>query len=193
MKKLNEDNYLALCEDIKKRKEGIRPFIIAIDGRCASGKTTLAKELANKFNASIVHMDDFFLQMHQRTPERYHEPGGNVDRERVEEVLKYLSRGEDAPYQPFDCVNIELGEMRMLPCTDVIIVEGSYSLHPELQKYYHYRIFVTIPYDEQIARIKQRDGLEKIEMFEKKWIPLEEAYLEAFEVDKICEEVFFFF
>ena len=69
--------------------------IVAIDGPASSGKTTLATELAAHYGAAVLHMDDYFLQPHQRTPERYAEPGGNVDRERfLREALLPLSRGE---------------------------------------------------------------------------------------------------
>ena len=37
------------------------PAILAIDGRCASGKSTLGQELAEKWNASLFHMDDFYF------------------------------------------------------------------------------------------------------------------------------------
>ena len=35
--------------------------IIAIEGRCASGKTTLSKRLSEKLGCGVIHMDDFFL------------------------------------------------------------------------------------------------------------------------------------
>ena len=57
-------------------------FIVAIDGRCGSGKTTVAGVLGKRLDAVVFHMDDFYLQKHQRIEERYNEPGGNVDRER---------------------------------------------------------------------------------------------------------------
>jgi len=51
-----------------RRKTGV---LIAIDGPAASGKTTLAERLASRYGAAVLHMDDYFLQPHQRTPERY--------------------------------------------------------------------------------------------------------------------------
>lgn len=67
---------------IKEKLRNKQPLIIAIDGRSASGKTTLAKELNELFLSEVIHMDDFFLQPEQRTEERLSEVGGNVDRER---------------------------------------------------------------------------------------------------------------
>ena len=67
--------------------------VIAMDGRAAAGKTTLAEELAVTLGGAVVHMDDFFLPGELRTPERLAAPGGNVHAERfVEEVLPYLRR-----------------------------------------------------------------------------------------------------
>ena len=51
--------------------------IIAVDGPCTAGKTTLAAALAAEFDCNIFHMDDFFLRPHQRTPERLAETGGD--------------------------------------------------------------------------------------------------------------------
>ena len=59
------------------------PLIIAIDGPCGSGKTTLASHLARELDAQTVHLDDFYLQPFQRTPQRLAQPGGNLDRERL--------------------------------------------------------------------------------------------------------------
>ena len=39
------------------------PFIVAIDGMSASGKTTLGKQLHEHFpDSNLFHMDDFFLR-----------------------------------------------------------------------------------------------------------------------------------
>ena len=80
-----------------------QPVLLAIDGRCGSGNTTLARVLQEKTGAAVVHMDDFFLRPEQRTPERFAEPGGNVDRERVlEEVLLPLKENCPVVYRPYD-------------------------------------------------------------------------------------------
>lgn len=42
-----------------------RPVLIALDGRCGSGKTTLAAQLAEQFPGSAVfHTDDYYLPRH---------------------------------------------------------------------------------------------------------------------------------
>ena len=36
-----------------------RPFLIAIDGMCGSGKTTLARKISEKTGIPCFHLDDF--------------------------------------------------------------------------------------------------------------------------------------
>ena len=63
---------------LQKEKEGLdEPLIVAIDGRCGSGKTTLGEYLEQVFDCNLFRMDDFFLRMEQRTPQRLKETGGN--------------------------------------------------------------------------------------------------------------------
>ena len=45
------------------------PVVLALDGRCGSGKTTMAAALAEQFPDSIVlHTDDFYLPPADRVP-----------------------------------------------------------------------------------------------------------------------------
>lgn len=162
--------------------------ILAIDGRCASGKTTLGKELAAEWNAALFHMDDFYLQPHQRTEERLAEPGGNVDRERfLKEVLMPLRNGMPVSYRRFDCGTFSFEPARIIEPSAVAIVEGSYACHPELRDLYDLRIFMDIDPDEQMRRILKRNGPEAAERFRTRWIPLEEAYFTGCDVRKACE------
>ncbi len=161
--------------------------LTAIDGRCASGKTTLAVQLQKEFGCSVIHMDHFFLRPHQRTPQRYQEPGGNVDRERfLEEILQPLSRGESVQYRPFLCHSQQMGEPIPISTSGLVIVEGSYSCHPELFPFYDLTVFLTLDPEEQIRRILVREGTEKTEVFRRKWIPLEEYYFSSLQVHKRC-------
>ena len=73
------DEILMRINELITQKEQV---IVAIDGNCTAGKTTLAGKLAEIYDCNVLHMDDFFLRAEQRTPERYAEVGGNVDYER---------------------------------------------------------------------------------------------------------------
>lgn len=166
----------------------IRPAIVAIDGRCASGKTTLAMRLKEGLDCNVVSMDDFFLQPHQRTKERLGTPGGNVDYERVlAEVLDPLSKGEQAVYRPYRCHSRKFDGKVVLAPDRLTIVEGSYACHPALWDYYDLRIFLTVEPTEQLRRIARRNGPEGVPVFEQKWIPLEETYFSELSIPEKCD------
>lgn len=165
-------------------------LVVAIDGRCASGKTTLAAALAERLNGLIFHMDDFFLRPEQRTPERLATPGENVDHERFfDEVLRPLRNGRPLTYRPYDChactllapVTIDPSQTRL------ILVEGSYSCHPYLWPFYDLRVFSDISPDLQAERIRARNGAEMAKRFAERWIPLEEAYFTAYDLRNRCD------
>ena len=175
---------------IERSAEKPGPALLAIDGRCASGKSTLAKKLAEEWNAALFHMDDFYLQPHQRTPERLAEPGGNVDRERFfAEVLQPLTEGKAISYRRFDCGTMSFESPQLITPGAIAIVEGSYSCHPLLRDHYDYRIFLGIDPETQQARILRRNGPEAQQRFISRWIPLEESYFSACAVRDHCELV----
>lgn len=165
--------------------------LIAIDGRCASGKTTLSAELKNMIPCNVIHMDHFFLRPEQRTPERLNTPGENVDHERfLTEVLIPLKKGEKVSYRPFDCQTMSFGKKIELDNKKINIIEGSYSCHNALYDYYDLHIFLSVSPEVQMRRIILRDGSEKAKIFESKWIPLEKKYFNTFSIAEKCEYCF---
>ena len=161
--------------------------IVAIDGCCASGKSTLGARLSETLGCPLFHLDDFFLRPEQRTPERFAQPGGNMDRERLAaEILEPLSRGGAVEYRPFDCKTMSLGDPRFSRSARLNIVEGSYSLHPELERYYDLSVFLNISPETQRRRILERNGPEWGQMFFDRWIPLENTYFQATRAAERC-------
>ena len=158
-------------------------ILIAIDGKCASGKTTLGYYLQKEFDANLFHMDDFFLQKEQRTPKRLEETGGNVDYERFrKEVLEPLLAGEAVEYRPFCCSTLQIGEMRKILPKRVNLIEGSYSQHTYFGDIYDIKVFMEIEPEKQLENIRMRNGEEQLEVFKERWIPKEEAYFKAFQI-----------
>jgi uridine kinase len=165
-------------------------MIIAIDGRAAAGKTTAANVLAEQFGASIIHTDDFFLPQELRTAERLATPGGNFHHERfTEEILPFLRSGEAFSYNIFDCESMTISGKREVTKSPIRVVEGAYSCHPSLGEYMDMRIFADITPDEQLRRLEIRNGAEAAKIFAEKWIPLEEAYIEAFQIKEKAQKI----
>ena len=170
---------LAHIDDLLKNRERV---IVAIDGKCTSGKTTLAATLAGLRDCNVFHMDDFFLRPEQRTPQRFAEPGGNVDYERFqEEVLLNLLSGRDFSYRPFDCKTFTLSPPVSVPAKKLNIIEGSYCLHPYFGDPYDLKILLTVSETAQELRILQRPEFLR-ERFRNHWIPMENRYLEHFRI-----------
>lgn len=161
--------------------------VISIDGRCGSGKTKLAELICNHIPGHILHMDDFYLPMEQRKRDWESIPGGNMDFDRfMSEALYPIISGQSIQYRPYSCKEGCFLKPYEIPCDTLTIVEGSYSQHPQLSKYYDLKIFLTCSDEVQINRIKQREG-ERYPSFLQRWIPLEDHYFQTFDIKGTCD------
>lgn len=160
---------------------------LAVEGGSASGKSTLGQLLADVYHCTVFHMDDFFLRPEQRTAERFAEPGGNVDRERVlSEILLPLSRGQDIVYRRFDCATMTLCKPLHVTPTPLTVIEGAYSMHPALSPYYDMSVFLDVSPNLQRRRIEIRNTPPMAQRFFEEWIPLETRYFEHFNIKNHC-------
>ena len=168
----------------KMDTESSFPFVIAIDGMSASGKTTLGHLLHTQFpESNLFHMDDYFLQPHQRTVERLAEIGGNVDYERfMNEIILHLKDKEGIRFRKYNCQTQTLTPETHVPWKPLIIIEGAYSQHPYFKNPYDLQIFCEISEEEQKKRILKRNGLERLELFVNEWIPKENAYFKTYKI-----------
>ena len=156
--------------------------IVAIDGKCTSGKTTLASQLAEIYDCNVFHMDDFFLRPEQRTPERFAEVGGNVDYERFhEEVLLPLKSGKAFSSRPFDCSSFTLAAPVTVAPKKLNVIEGTYSHHPYFGNPYDLKILLTVGEEIQRQRILERPAFLHKRFFEE-WIPMENRYFDGFAI-----------
>ena len=166
----------ALLSEVDKllASSSVRPLIIAIDGKCGSGKTYYGSKLASVLGASVIHCDDFFLPVAMRTDARLAEMGGNIHYERLgallsnikssQAQLKDASNTPSFTYDAYDC-STDSYEQLTLISTDVIIVEGSYSLHPTLRQLYDLKILLNVDNQTQLQRLTQRESEQSINNF----------------------------
>ena len=185
-----------LLQEIKLLLKKKAAPIISIDGRCGSGKTTIAEYIAKEIGAEVVHADDFFLPPYMRSEKRLATPGENIDHERLEkevllpfyEAVKAKEKMQIA-FRPYICSLKALGGEKRINTERPLVVEGSYSQHPSLCRYYDLKVFVDCEADVQIERIRRREGEDKLRDFVGKWIPLEEKYFDFCKVKDIAEIV----
>ena len=159
-----------------------KQIVIAIDGNCTAGKTTLASILEKEYDCNVFHMDDFFLRPQQRTAERYAQPGGNVDYERFrEEVLLPLKSGNGFSYRPFACKTFTLSDAVQITPKQLNIVEGTYCQHPYFGDVYDLKLFLSVAPELQRERVFHRPQHVQ-ERFFTDWIPMEKLYFEFYQI-----------
>ena len=138
-----------------------KPLVLALDGRCGSGKTTLADRLTRQFPASIVlHTDDFYLPPAQRVRGWGKTPCANMDLIRLrDEALRPAYEGQPVLYRAYSCRAGAYQPAQELAAQPLVILEGSYSHHPLLAGYETLRVFVTCSREEQTRRLQAREGV----------------------------------
>jgi uridine kinase len=133
------------------------------------------------FQGEVVHTDDFVIPHALKTPERLAVPGGNCDAERLaKEVVIPFKYGMPVKYRRYSCMKDALLPEQLLPDSRLLILEGSYCNLPAIQKYADVRLFLDAPWETREARLLKRESAASMQQFYDRWIPLENAYFEAY-------------
>ena len=150
---------------------------ICVDGRGASGKTTLAQFLGAALPGwEVVHGDDYF-EPHDDpiTWGDFNEPRFDAD------VLARIRAGDRSiPLCPFDFPNDRVGPERALSIGSGLLVERWFGL--ALDAPWDLRVWVETPAEVCLARGLARDGARVLGdrarlAWETVWQPREERYL----------------
>lgn len=166
---------------LEKMAEHSEGCVVAIDGRAASGKTSLAALLAEATGAGVVHMDDFCCPGAKMQVERLGMPGGNIRYDMfAEDVLPNLRSDKAFSYRSFDCGKVCVGPKVKVARSPYRVVEGSFSQHPYFGDYMDIRVFMDVSIGEQARRVLARDGQVLADAFFRVWIPMEEEYFKFF-------------
>ncbi len=167
-----------------------KPLVMALDGRCGSGKTTLANALAKQFPASLtLHTDDFYLPPARRAHGWEQTPCANMDLARLrDEALRPAYAGQPVQYRAYSCREGAYQLAQQLAAQPLVILEGSYSHHPLLAGYETLRVFLTCSKAEQTRRLQAREG-ERYANFAARWIPLEEGYFAKYRIEETADFV----
>ena len=167
-----------------------RPLVLALDGRCGSGKTTLANGLSAQLpGCTLLRTDDFYLPPARRSPDWAHTPCANMDLTRLrDETLRPAYAGQPVAYRAYSCREGAYLPPAQLPAQPLVILEGSYSHHPLLRPYETLRVFVTCTKAEQTRRLQAREGARYAD-FAARWVPLEEGYFAQYGVAESADFV----
>lgn len=163
------------------------PLVIAIDGRSASGKTTFANEVARSANIPVIHTDDFCRPRDKEGNLNLSEFDGNFDIERFKkQVVKGLKSKNDFEIGIFNCQKGCIDGYANIPKSSCYIIEGAYSLNPNLGEYATLKIFFDTSKEIQIERILKRNGEKALAKFLSVWIPAEERYISHYKISEKC-------
>jgi len=140
---------------------------VGIDGKGASGKTTLATAVVAALpGAVVVHVDDF-ARPSVETWER--------DRF-VEQVLTPLSQGRPARYERWDWGTDASAGWSEVPVGVPVVVEGVSSTDERLGVPWDVTLWVDVPAEVRLTRALARDGEAMREQWVERWMPAEDAY-----------------
>jgi hypothetical protein len=142
---------------------------IGVDGKGATGKTSLAARIAAVLPGSvIVHIDDF-----ARPDLR----GWERDRF-VHQILQPLLAGQPGRYQRWDFDRNMGAEWHIVPVGVPVVVEGVSATDVRLGVPWDFTIWIEVPYKTRLAWILGRDGPAMMDRWLTDWIPSEDAYEE---------------
>lgn len=165
----------------KAAAEG-RPFLVALDGRSGTGKSTLAKRLGEALQASVIIGDDFYSggqlkEWANRTVQ------DKVDycmdwRRMRKEALEPLIEGHNAEWHTFNWnTGVGLSE-ESISCaaTPIIILDGTFSGRQELSDIVNLSILLRMPEEARRQRLDEREGKDFMDKWHAVWAECEDFY-----------------
>jgi uridine kinase len=159
------------------------PVLVALDGRSAAGKSTLAQQVAARTAALVIDGDDFYRGGNDAFW-RARSPAEKVDLvidwRRQRALLTKLRQGEPARWQPYDweADDGRLGAEVQVGPAAVVLLDGAYSARPELADLFALRALLNVPRPVRRERLLRREGEPYRAEWEARWAEAEDLYFE---------------
>ncbi len=166
---MTQTAYLHLMR--RKRQNMSKPIIIGIAGGSASGKTTIASKLYDKFSEEksvlIIRQDDYYKDqsdkpMVERIKTNYDHPFA-FDNDLLIDHINQLKAGKSIEKPTYDFVNHTRSDVtEIVEPSDVLILEGLFVLESEeIRSLCDIKIFVDTDADLRFIRRMLRDVKER--------------------------------
>jgi phosphoglycolate phosphatase len=185
-------NKLALYSHIERKIANLkRPAIIGINGAITSGKTMMSHELDGHLkdrgcSTQLIHMDDFHnkrsVRMKGNSPKCYLDNA--IDTQRFEELITDIKRGPVNKTMTLLDMGTDTYTNNKSYATDidtVVIVEGVLLYCQSLKKFFDFKIYLDVDYNEILRRGKERDvplyGESIIQQYIDLYIPVQKIYV----------------
>jgi len=164
-----------LADTILARKLPARPLRVAIDGRCAAGKTMLADELAARISACRPELQvlrpsvDGFHHLRARRYARgeYSAQGYYDDAYDYAAIVELLLKPLSGSTFPVHCRQVSSDVRRDMPVdappvlvgtNAVLLFEGIFVLRDAINEYWDLRVLVDVDAATSIERAVERDA-----------------------------------
>ncbi|MDO8265706.1 MAG: uridine kinase [Candidatus Saccharibacteria bacterium] len=171
-------------------------LIVAVDGVDTSGKTYFADELGRVLESTgrvviRASIDGFHNPRKIRyaqgeySPEGYYQDSFNLDGFIKDLLLRYKNRDQQGFLTAVHDVRTDNRVENLwteVPEEAILIIDGIFLMRPELERYWDYKIFLDVPFEEVIRRAKLRDGdllgTELEIKYQRRYIPAQKKYLQ---------------
>jgi uridine kinase len=170
----------AFLDALAARIDGIEPAgaaaLVAIDGWGCGGKTALAEGLLNRLEPDVQYIstDEFFAGFGVTDPG----PVAHLRWTEIEAALAGLRRDGRAMTRAFQWETSRIGPPAPIEGR-AWLVEGLFTLRPELRGFYDLTIWVQGALETRMDRVVARDGAHMVPFWEREWTPRERAYIAA--------------
>ena len=155
---MNLDDLVALINSLASRTQ---LTMVAIDGPSGSGKSTLSRTLQGRLPGSqVVDLEYFYSDVgvdppDGLSPEQCYEQ--HFDWRALDaQVLRPLRRGEPGSYQLYDWITGHRGDWVTVRPDGIVLIDGLYSMRPELTDAYDLTVYVDTPPAERSSRLATR-------------------------------------
>ncbi len=135
--------------------------MVAIDGPSGAGKSTLSRTLNGLLpDSQVVDLEFFYSDVgvdppDGLSPEECYEQ--HVDWRSLDaQVLRPLRRGESGRYRLYDWNTGQRGDWVDVAPEGIVLIDGLYSMRPELMDVYDLTVYVDAPPGERSARLAKR-------------------------------------
>lgn len=149
---------------------GRKPHIVGIAGATCSGKSHLAKSLAQKFRGMrrvVISCDSYYRDLSAVDPtergKRNFDAPEAIEQELLTHHVQTLASGRDIDLPVYDFVtHTRTSDSVHVVPGDLIILEGLFALYwQEIRRLMHTKVFVWLPEETGLARRLERDVRER--------------------------------